>query len=281
MGINEVNNQTGINSGTGYYEEEPKKVVTPKIEIGAALINKSEHEFAAGTLGLGAEINLGKGWTVEPELNGYAGEKVTGCGAKLEVGKQINPQLQLNVGVGFDKTKFSNTSQLLSVDVSGGSENLPDDLRNMATGDYMYGGIETSYTRTKTGQTTTYATIGAQYAPNKKLTFAANIELGRKSLDGDFSSVTKNYTGIYCTEGAKTEIMQPENIPVYVSDAKTTPFSYSEIKAVDKSQTSFTSRIGLGAEYKINDHLSAGLNGQIGLNKNSDDFLGAKIAYRF
>ena len=292
MGINEVTNQTAVSGSVVRDGEESRKVVQPKIEVGAAMLDKSGKKVGAGTLGLGAEVNLGKGWTIEPEVKGYAGSGVIGGGAQIDVGKQLNPHLQVNAGVGFDRTHFSHSTTLIDTldEVVGGT--APDEdfggRAAMEKGDYEYSRTGEMYSGTKSGQTTAFAKIGAKYSPNKKLSFTGNVELGAKSLNGDYKIEKTHYEGVYCTEGAKYEpqYIDPNDpdlgtIMVRTEPAKLKEFTLDETQTAGGKKKSFTSRIGLGAEYNINEHISAGVSAHIGLNKNSDDFFGAKIAYKF
>jgi len=262
---------------------KPERVVTPKIDIGGAMLNLDKQSYGAATAGAGATFNLGKGFTMKPEVNAAIGKDVKGIGGELVFAKSLNPRLTLNVGAGYEAFKFNKATTQETFAVAGGSDNIYDmgdgyELRNK--GEYIYSGTVTETETTKSSQNRLYGQLGADYKLNDKWKLSGGLELGSKKISGPVQVSEQQITGYECTESASSEYI-PEIGEYAVGSAKVTPFEYNNTEIKRNDTRAFTGNLKLGAEYKISEELSAGISGNIGLNRNSDNFVGAKVTYRF
>lgn len=282
MGTEKIESISTVN--TGKRPAEGQKRINTKVDIGGAMLNIDNKNYGVATAGAGATVNLEKGFSASPKLNAAIGKDVKGIGGELIFAKSLNPQLTLNTGLGYEAIKFNKTTKNETYDVAGG-EGVYDmggeqELRN--EGAYIYSGTVSKSDTAKSSQNRFYGTFGADYKVNDKLNLNAGLELGLKNVNGSVHVSEPHITGEYCTQSGSYEYMDDIGEYSYkTGSSKTESFVYDDKTVIKDNSSTFTGNVKLGAEYKLNKKLSAGIIGNIGLNKGSDNSVGGKITYRF
>ncbi len=244
---------------------------------------KSSHEV--GTASASAAIPIGKKMTLTPEVSGLVGKNAVGFGGSLKLSKQLNPKLSINYGIGFDNKKFTGESNN-KVFSYGDAQYTPNQCEEelWQTGDFEAETELKMNTSSSQRKTTGYLTAGAKYQVNPKLSFNGGLQVGLTNVKGPSVQVIDDTTGKYVTSGAKleyTNIGEDWWDYAYVGDTVIEQRTTHLEQSAEINGNTINGAVKGGAEYQINKHLAAGVQGQLGIGQHSDSFLGANLKVKF
>ena len=249
----------------------------------ASAAAKSTHEV--GTASASVAIPIGKKMTLTPEVSGLVGKNAVGFGGSLELSKQLNPKLSINYGIGFDNKKFTGESgqnEITIVDEQTTGNAGEDEL--WQTGGFHEQTEVIMNTSNSQRKTTGYLTAGAKYQVNPKLSFNGGLQVGLTNVKGPSAQVIADTAGEYVTSGKKLEYVNIGEdwwdyayVGKVVKEQRTTHLEQS----AEINGNTINGAVKGGAEYQINKHLAAGVQGQLGIGQHSDSFLGANLKVKF